>query len=210
MKPIYVTKTFILTFSFITFILISKGWWIFLSIYILVNLGYVYFNYIKLNHLRDSLVEATDTFLSPCDGKVIGIKEEDTFKKLKIKMSLLNRWALFLPQSSTLELLSRNQGKRYWRLKKTWPDDDHQSTTMALRNKADVFYFIKFFPSFLGFSALLYMKTGDRGKIGANFGRFYFGGTIILELPNSVDIMVSIGDRVKAGETIVAQLNDED
>ncbi|NNE99005.1 MAG: phosphatidylserine decarboxylase [Pyrinomonadaceae bacterium] len=49
-------------------------------------------------------------------------------------------------------------------------------------------------------------KIGDTLERGEKFGLIKFGSRTDLLMPLSVEIMVSVGDRVKGGETIIAKL----
>ncbi len=50
-------------------------------------------------------------------------------------------------------------------------------------------------------------KTGDNLKLGEKFGLIKFSSRTDLLMPNNVEVLVGIGDRVVGGETIIARLN---
>ena len=52
-------------------------------------------------------------------------------------------------------------------------------------------------------------KTGDDLKLGQRFGLIKFSSRTDVLMPANVDILVSIGDRVVGGETIIAKLRTE-
>lgn len=49
-----------------------------------------------------------------------------------------------------------------------------------------------------------WVKEGDVVERGQRIGRILLGSTVVLELPESVDLHVRVGARVWAGETVVA------
>jgi phosphatidylserine decarboxylase len=49
------------------------------------------------------------------------------------------------------------------------------------------------------------VKEGDVVARGAPFGMICFGSRVDLYLPRNCDIMVSVGDRVKAGESLIGR-----
>jgi phosphatidylserine decarboxylase len=51
-------------------------------------------------------------------------------------------------------------------------------------------------------------KIGDKLDVGERFGLIKFGSRTDLLMPKNVKIQVKVGDRVKGGETIIAQLLD--
>ncbi len=50
-------------------------------------------------------------------------------------------------------------------------------------------------------------KTGDNLKLGEKFGLIKFSSRTDLLMPNEVEVLVGVGDRVIGGETIIAKLN---
>jgi phosphatidylserine decarboxylase len=49
-------------------------------------------------------------------------------------------------------------------------------------------------------------RTGDELDIGQKYGLIKFSSRTDVLMPKEVEIQVSIGDRVKGGETIIARL----
>jgi phosphatidylserine decarboxylase len=50
-------------------------------------------------------------------------------------------------------------------------------------------------------------KSGDNLKLGEKFGLIKFSSRTDLLMPNEVEVLVAVGDRVVGGETIIAKLN---
>ena len=50
-------------------------------------------------------------------------------------------------------------------------------------------------------------KTGDNLELGEKFGLIKFSSRTDLLMPNEVEVLVKVGDRVVGGETVVARLN---
>ncbi|HKT40806.1 MAG TPA: phosphatidylserine decarboxylase [Rhodanobacteraceae bacterium] len=50
-----------------------------------------------------------------------------------------------------------------------------------------------------------WVKTGDRIQRGQRIGRILLGSTVVLELPAGARLLVKSGERVRAGETPVAE-----
>src|SRR5215213_2938233 len=50
-------------------------------------------------------------------------------------------------------------------------------------------------------------KTGDNLELGEKFGLIKFSSRTDLLMPNDVEVLVKVGDRVTGGETIVARLS---
>ena len=50
-------------------------------------------------------------------------------------------------------------------------------------------------------------KTGDNLELGEKFGLIKFSSRTDLLMPNEVEVLVKVGDRVTGGETVIAKLN---
>ena len=53
------------------------------------------------------------------------------------------------------------------------------------------------------------IKTGDEFKAGNKFGFIRFGGYTDLFLPDKVQPLVCVGQKIIAGETIMADINSD-
>jgi len=51
----------------------------------------------------------------------------------------------------------------------------------------------------------IWVREGDEVERGQRIGRILLGSTVVLELPATTELLVHKGDRVRAGETAVAQ-----
>ena len=49
-----------------------------------------------------------------------------------------------------------------------------------------------------------YVKNGQEVKAGEKIGMIYFGSQVALYLPSSVKVLVKPGEKVRAGETVIA------
>ena len=52
-------------------------------------------------------------------------------------------------------------------------------------------------------------QTGDKLERGQRFGMIKFGSRTDLLMPREAEILVSIGDKVRGGETVIARIADE-
>lgn len=53
------------------------------------------------------------------------------------------------------------------------------------------------------------LAPGDGVSAGERFGIIYFGSRMEVELPSAAQLAVNVGDRVRAGESIIARFPDE-
>jgi phosphatidylserine decarboxylase len=50
-----------------------------------------------------------------------------------------------------------------------------------------------------------WVRDGDKVERGQRVGRILLGSTVVLELPSTTPLLVKVGERVRAGETVIAE-----
>jgi phosphatidylserine decarboxylase len=61
---------------------------------------------------------------------------------------------------------------------------------------------------FIARRIISWVTTGDTVMTGQHLGLIRFGSCTEIYLPVNADIMVETGQRIRGGETIIAQFND--
>jgi hypothetical protein len=51
---------------------------------------------------------------------------------------------------------------------------------------------------------VLWVKSGDRGRGGACFGYYPFGGTLLIYLPAKSDILIFEKEKIFPGQSVIA------
>lgn len=164
---------------------------------------------------KDSLSHSKEIVLSPVAGKVVDIVYQaenplvpgEFCKQIKIAIPLIGPYGLYLPFSSQVNNFEQQEGKSVWRGKKILPNlSVIKKKNILIENKLGHSLLIQLLRCPLGFNAKVWARPGDIGRSSACFGFFPCGGSTLLSLPTSSDILVKIGDKVKPGETVVAGL----
>jgi phosphatidylserine decarboxylase len=150
--------------------------------------------------------------ISPADGKVMMIEEieEDLFLKSKAKMigiflSPLNVHINRLPVSGRVELLKYVRGG-YAAAFKHKLSESNERTLIGITNEK----FKVMFKQIAGYVArriVCTLQTGDMVRQGEKFGMIKFGSRVDVILPVNSVIRVSVNQRVRAGLTILAEVN---
>jgi len=146
--------------------------------------------------------------LSPADGRVDEIEKlssasflETAAIRVSIFMSLFDVHINRLPISGEVKYIEHKSGKSLPAFKKESAKENEQ-TEIGIDNLS----FRVILRQMVGFTArriICHLKVGDKVKIGERFGMIKFGSRAELLLPQNVEIEVNLGDRVKAGETII-------
>ena len=168
----------------------------FLKIFTLVFIVYIFFYLLfrkKANYFRDDPVIKAGIVFSPCNGKIVSIKNTDNDRvKIKIAIYPWKEMGIFMPISSEIINL--------WRSK--------EEVILELANNLDLIE-IHFFKRSFGFWPELIVSAGDRGARQVNIGFFPFGGLLELDLPKKYEILIKNFTEVIAGETIIAVLHEK-
>jgi phosphatidylserine decarboxylase len=162
-----------------------------------------------------------DAFLSPADGVVIFV--EDSYERdflnsneLKISISLaiydchINR----MPVAGKVKATKYTEGSFHianmpkWlypeNMKKKSDDNERLSTLMETPDGKEVV--VSQIAGFLARSIVSYAEPGMEFKSGERFGIIKFGSRVDLYLPEGSTLEVTEGQRVWAGETVLARM----
>lgn len=196
---------FIIFFSALSIIsfFIGHGVWIALLPFIL-TLFMVYF-------FRDperTIPEGDNIFVSPADGKVILIKNvhEDKYLKdeaieVSVFMSPLNVHVNRAPCDGVVESVMHTPGK-FLSAFKHEASLQNENIAMLLNTKHGKIL-VRQVAGFVARRAVCRVKPGDFLKKGERYGIIKFSSRLDVYLPKNADIKVTLGDKVRAGETII-------
>jgi phosphatidylserine decarboxylase len=179
--------------------------------YTLITLACVAF-LLSLNFFRDPdrlTPSGNDNIISPADGTVVAVKEvaEGVYLKgdamqISIFMSPFNVHVNRIPISGKVAYFDHVKGK-YFAAFEDKASLDNEQTHIGIDNGR----FKVFFKQIAGFIArriVCTLKVGDDVIAGKRFGMIKFGSRVDVFVPKNSDIKVSIGEKMVAGETILA------
>ncbi len=148
-------------------------------------------------------------YVSPADGKVILIKdvyEKDYLKsatrEISIFMSPLDVHVNRVPCDGKVGVVKYSPGKFFAAYKDDASIRNENIVMVLEREKGRVL--VRQVAGFLARRAVCRTKAGDLLKRGERYGIIKFSSRLDVYLPEDARIMVKIGDKVKAGETVIA------
>jgi phosphatidylserine decarboxylase len=154
--------------------------------------------------------EGEGIYVSPADGKVILIKdifEKDYIKKdvrmMSIFMSPLNVHVNRSPCDATVRAVKYTPGSK----KSAYTEEAHlknENIAMLLEEKDGSMVLLRQVAGSVARRAVCRAKAGDFLKKGERFGIIKFSSRVDIYLPPASAFRVNVGDRVLAGETIIA------
>jgi len=150
--------------------------------------------------------------LCPADGKVVVIEEtvETEFLKdkriqLSVFMSPINVHINRNPVSGIVKYFKYNPGKYLvaWHPKSS---TENERTTIVIENSEGVAVLFRQIAGALARRIVWYVKEGDKVEQGQQFGFIKFGSRVDVFLPLGSVIKVGLGEVVKGGRTVLAEL----
>jgi len=150
--------------------------------------------------------------IAPADGKVVAIEdvqEEEYFKDMRkqvsIFMSPINVHVNRNPVSGKVAYFKYHKGKYLvaWHPKSSV---DNERTTMVVETPNGLQILVRQIAGALAKRIRYYVQEGDEVVQGSEFGFIKFGSRVDVFLPVDAAIKVSIGDKTKAGKTVIAEL----
>jgi len=150
--------------------------------------------------------------LCPADGKVVVIEETEETEYLKdrriqisVFMSPINVHVNRNPISGVVKYFKYHKGKYLvaWHPKSS---TENERTTVVIENKDGVSILFRQIAGAMARRIVWYVKEGDVVEQGKQFGFIKFGSRVDVFLPLGTKINVGIGEVVKGGRTVLAEL----
>lgn len=159
---------------------------------------------------RDIRVDET-LILCPADGRILSVEgvsepslSEGEMHKVSIFMSPLNVHVNRAPVDS--RVIGREQnGKKFFAANTPDSSSENVQVALALEDPRGRKIMLKQIVGAIARRIVCHPQVGDVVKQGQRIGIIRFGSRVEIFLPDPVRIMVSPGEKVRAGETIVGE-----
>jgi phosphatidylserine decarboxylase len=151
---------------------------------------------------------------SPADGKVIIIEKmalceylpNQPCQKVSIFMNVFNVHVNRIPFDGVIEKVQYNPGK-FINASFDKASTHNERNALIVRTDADKKFVVVQIAGLIARRIVNCVKTGERIKKGDRYGMIQFGSRLDLYLPGDFDIAVKIGDKTKAGATVIGYMN---
>lgn len=148
---------------------------------------------------------------SPADGKIIfsELVEEKKFlkeqvHKLSIFMSPMDVHVNRMPVTGWVSELSYNKGRFLTAFHDKASSLNEQNAVVIKNEAGEKILFVQI-AGWLARRIVCYLKPGELWKQGDIFGLIRFGSRMDVYFPLRYEVRVNLGDKVKAGETLLAR-----
>ena len=153
----------------------------------------------------------TGGIVSPADGKVIVVDtvETSTFlddrcKKISIFMSVFNVHVNRIPFDGVVQTVSHHPGRFFAaNLDKASAQNEHNA--VFLKTPDNKTLCIVQVAGLIARRIICYVQPGMGLKKGQRYGLICFGSRLDVYLPEDTEITVAVGDKVKAGTSLIGQ-----
>lgn len=204
-----ITLTLLFALNYIVYLFTEVQWIIYsvlgLSIVFLILVLQFFRNPKRPIALNDQHI------ISPADGKVVVIEEveeaeyfKDKRLQISIFMSPLNVHVNRYPISGIIKYAKYHSGKFLvaWHPKSS---TENERTTVVVENK-NITVLFRQIAGAVAKRIVLYSKAGEEATQGADYGFIKFGSRVDIFLPLGTKVNVSLNQKVKGNQTIIASL----
>ncbi|MBI93728.1 MAG: phosphatidylserine decarboxylase family protein [Gemmatimonadaceae bacterium] len=153
--------------------------------------------------------DAAGAVVSAADGRVVAIEPldgadeyvGDAATRISVFLSVFNVHINRIPLAGEIDVVERRSG----RYKVAFAEDaseQNEQSVIGIR-QGDTRLVVKQIVGILARRITCNLQPGQQVDLGERFGLIRFGSRVDLIVPNHVEIRVSVGDRVRAGETVM-------
>jgi phosphatidylserine decarboxylase len=155
--------------------------------------------------------DGEDLLVSPADGEVLGVEAIDALPglggpatKVTIFLSLLDVHIVRAPVAATVASVVYRPGK-FLQAFRPEAGELNESTTLELKGgRADAV--MKMSVGVAARRIKTFVKPGEAVGRGQKVGLMFFGSRVELTLPRTVTIKAGLHDKVKAGQTVIGEV----
>lgn len=144
-----------------------------------------------------------DGIVSPADGKVIKVEEvtKET-RMVSIFMSIFDVHVNRIPSSGKVSRISYNPG-RFFSANLDKASLENEQNAILIESASGKRILVNQIAGLIARRIVCNLKEGDVVQKGARFGMIMFGSRVDVYLPVDCRLEVKVGDRVKAGSSIL-------
>jgi len=168
-------------------------------LFILVGLFFAYF----FRDPKRQVQQDPDAVLSPCDGTVIEVGEENNLKVVRAFLSVFNVHLQRAPVSGLISKVEYTRGKFL-------PADDPKACQVNENNVISIIsprgdFEVKQIAGILARRVVSWVKKEDVVEQGEKIGFIKFGSQVDLFMPRDVEVTVKVGDKIAGGLTMIGR-----
>jgi phosphatidylserine decarboxylase len=153
--------------------------------------------------------------VSPADGRIISIVETENSRfyegrclKISIFMSIFNVHVNRVPHEGRITKIEYHPGKYFSANMDKASKNNERNAVFLETKKGDRICFVQI-AGLVARRILCHIQKGDMVQRGQRFGMICFGSRVDLYLPYGTSPLVGVGDRVKAGTSLLGEIKSD-
>jgi len=157
--------------------------------------------------------EGNDKIVAPADGRIISVEPGvsaphtgRTSTKVSIFMSVLNVHINRFPLTARVVGAFYNAGK-FFVASLDKASEQNERLALVLDDGCGREFVMVQIAGLVARRIVCYLKDGDTLKRGERFGLIRFGSRVDLYLPPDIRVGAKVGDRTRAGETVIGRVS---
>jgi phosphatidylserine decarboxylase len=151
--------------------------------------------------------------ISPADGKVIAVEKHldgcpylsGKYTKISIFMNVFNVHVNRIPFDGIIQKVQYSPGQ-FINASFDKASEYNERNALIVKTKDGAIYAVVQIAGLIARRIVNCVREGDSVKKGDRYGMIRFGSRIDLYLPYDFEVAVRIGDKTKAGETVIGYL----
>ncbi|MDR1663065.1 MAG: phosphatidylserine decarboxylase [Endomicrobium sp.] len=151
--------------------------------------------------------QGEDLILSPCNGTVLEVSENETEKVVRVFLSVLDVHLQRSPIAGKVLSVEYKPGK-FLKAMEPGAHIVNEQNVIIIENENGK-YLVKQIAGILARRCVSWVKPGDILKLGDKIGVIKFGSQVDLHMPKNVEVKVKKDNKVVSGITIFASINKE-
>jgi phosphatidylserine decarboxylase len=209
----------IISVAFITLVIVAFGINLFFpvqtAIHYMYYLGATFFFLLVLRFFRDParpVSPDSSAIISGADGRVVVIEEveekeffNDRRRQVSVFMSPLDVHVNWFPVSGTVKYMKHNQGG-YLVASHPKSSIHNERTTLVIENDRNDLILIRQIAGTVARRIVCYGMVGHVAQQGEELGIIKFGSRYDIFLPLDAEVKVTLGQKVRGCETVIARL----
>jgi phosphatidylserine decarboxylase len=150
-----------------------------------------------------SIPEGDDLIVAPADGRIVTVQSSDSTTRIAIFLSLTDVHVNRIPCDGKVVSVHHIDGKFRPAFSTNAGGENERVRTHIQNPDGDVI--LTQIAGMVARRIVCRLSEGQEVRRGEVFGMIKLGSRVELELPVGVQIRVSVGDRVRAGETVIGR-----
>jgi phosphatidylserine decarboxylase len=158
------------------------------------------------NRVCSEYKQDNSILICPADGKIVDVSQGDFEgykQKISIFLSPLDVHVNWLPMSGSIKEINYRPGKFIVAFAPKSSDINERNDIIIENQNGTIL--VRQIAGFVARRICCWIKTNDTVIAGQKYGMIRFGSRVDILLPKNVEIVLSIGDRVEGGKTILGR-----